>query len=288
MPIDTRALSRALLEAAPDPIVVVGAHGEIVLVNGQAEKAFGYSKSEMLGAGVELLIPAAASEEHRDSLKSFSEVSEVQTMGAGLELVARRKDGSEYPVEVTLSPVQTKAGTFVIGIVRDVSAHKELEEHLRYLGTHDRLTGLYNRQFFDEEMTRLARGRHGPVGVIVVDIDGLKAANDASGHAAGDELLKRTARVLLASFRSDDVIARLGGDEFGVLLPGTGEKGLADSMRRLRQVLERHNERHEDEPLSFSVGGATARNGAALYHSLELADGRMYEDKRTRRSARRA
>ena len=107
----------------------------------------------------------------------------------------------------------------VIVSVVDITQQKRAEDRLRFLSTHDVLTGLYNRAFFEEETTRMERGRHYPISVLMVDVDHLKITNDRRGHAAGDSLLRRAAAVLRAAFRTEDVVARIGGDEFAVLLP---------------------------------------------------------------------
>ncbi|MDD5369776.1 MAG: diguanylate cyclase, partial [Anaerolineaceae bacterium] len=101
---------------------------------------------------------------------------------------------------------------------RDITDRKKVEDELRYLSTHDRLTGIYNRGYFEEELARLDHGRQFPVSVLMADVDGLKETNDTHGHQAGDELLRQTAEVLKSAFRAQDVVARIGGDEFGILL----------------------------------------------------------------------
>jgi GGDEF domain-containing protein len=100
-----------------------------------------------------------------------------------------------------------------IAVVRDITERKAREEALWFRSTHDELTGLYKRAFFEAEKDRLARSRQFPVGVIIADVDGLKATNDGQGHGAGDALLRKTAKILGESFRSEDVVARIGGEE---------------------------------------------------------------------------
>jgi diguanylate cyclase (GGDEF)-like protein len=167
-------------------------------------------------------------------------------------------------------------------VVQDITARKRLEDKLRYLSAHDPLTNLFNRLFFEEEMARLANGRHFPVSVVVADVDGLKSVNDRLGHAVGDELLRQAAEVLRTSFRPGDVVARIGGDEFAVLLPGADVQAGESVLRRVRRNEDAYNA-HDDRPaVHFSLGLATAEEGESLAETLRLADSRMYRDKLTR------
>ncbi|HEV2113816.1 MAG TPA: PAS domain S-box protein, partial [Terriglobales bacterium] len=118
---------RKLLEAAPDAMVIVDQQGAIALVNLQAEKLFGYSREELVGQPVELLIPKPHREQHVEHRAGFLRNPRVREMGAGLELHALRKDGTEVPVEISLSPLQTPAGPLVFTNVRDVSDRKAAE-----------------------------------------------------------------------------------------------------------------------------------------------------------------
>lgn len=154
-------------------------------------------------------------------------------------------------------------------------------EELFHISTHDALTGLGNRAYFDTEMARLCSGRQGPVSVVMADIDGLKACNDTAGHAAGDALLKAAARILIESFRAEDIIARIGGDEFGVLLPGMDSAQVENAIKRVRNLSDRYKTGIEDIPLSISLGFATAANPAELMEAFKHADQRMYFDKVT-------
>jgi PAS domain S-box-containing protein len=120
-----------LLEAAPDAIVVVNGDGIIQIINAQTEKMFGYSRGELVGMPVEILVPHSAHSKHSKHRDAYSSSPRPRAMGAGLDLHGRRKNGTEFPVEISLSPLETAGGTLISSSVRDITERKQFELKLR-------------------------------------------------------------------------------------------------------------------------------------------------------------
>ncbi|MFZ9053901.1 MAG: PAS domain-containing hybrid sensor histidine kinase/response regulator [Woeseiaceae bacterium] len=127
---ESEAYFRMVLESAPDAMIIVDEHGKIAIVNGQAEQMFGYQRKELLGQPIEQLLPERLRGVHVTHRESFASAPTLRPMGPGLELTARRSDGSEFPVEISLSPIATSTATFVSSVIRDVTDRKQMEEEI--------------------------------------------------------------------------------------------------------------------------------------------------------------
>ena len=161
----------------------------------------------------------------------------------------------------------------------DITARKKAEAYLEFLGKHDELTKLYNRSFYVDELNRLERKRVQPVSVIMVDVNGLKAANDLWGHAAGDALLRRAGEVLGQAIEKPCCAARIGGDEFALLLPGHDEQGAIAVLANLDQLVALNNQFYPGSPLSLATGAATRAADESLEDAIKRADILMYRAK---------
>ena len=270
-----------VVESAPNAIVAVDERGKIVLVNSQAEKIFGYQGKELIGQSVEILVPERFRSGHPESRMGFYAAPQARPMGAGRDLYAVRKDGTELPVEIGLNPIETEQGMLVLGAIVDITERKRAEEEIQRLASSDPLTGLANyrrlREVFDMEAERAGRtGR--PLSLLLLDLDGLKNINDAHGHLVGSRALCRLALSLQKHCRVNDTAARHGGDEFAVILPDTDIDGARNLARRVEEELSTDV---EQPPLSFSFGVASCpKDGWTFEQVLGKADRALYDMKR--------
>lgn len=162
----------------------------------------------------------------------------------------------------------------------DITARKKAEAYLEYLGKHDVLTKLHNRAFFTDELNRLERKPLRPVSAILMDLNGLKEANDQLGHDAGDSLLRRFGEVLNGVVTQPNHAARIGGDEFAILMPGADRKAVTSMVETISELLHINNQFYSNAPLSVAIGMATSQDGEKMEELVKRADQAMYEDKR--------
>src|ERR1700758_265083 len=124
-------LSASILEAIPDAIAAVNQQGVIIQVNSQTERLFDYTRDELIGQKIEVLVPEQLRGQHHEHRAQFHAQPKIRRMGSGLDLYGRRRDGSEFPVEISLSPIGTGDAMMVLSVIRDISDRKRIEEELR-------------------------------------------------------------------------------------------------------------------------------------------------------------
>ena len=263
---------RLLLDEASDPIFLFYREGRYRYVNKAFADGVGKDVNEIIEHSIWDVFPFDEAEKRFAVVKWVFENAETRV----IEVRVPRSDGDRFYL-TTAKPVLDEEGKvkYAVCISKEITERKRMEQELLYLSTHDILTGLYNRNFFDSELDRLQLSRLFPIGIVVVDMNNLKVVNDKYGHTAGDELIRHVAEALRNSFRAGDVIARIGGDEFAVILVQTSEIGAQAAVSRLRKNVKKP----PDNLLSIAVGMAVGEEGSSLSKIMREADDQMYADK---------
>jgi diguanylate cyclase (GGDEF)-like protein/PAS domain S-box-containing protein len=268
---------RELFEQVPVGLYCTTPDGRLIDANPALVQMLGFpDRASLLAANVADLYADPA-----DRQREF-ELLRRDGVVRGIELRLHRPDGAIIWVQDYVQAVHDQNGyvLYARGNLIDVTERKRTDEKLHYLSSHDVLTDLFNRAYFDEALARSGSGDQFPVSMVVVDVDRLKRTNDLLGHAAGDELLQRTAAVLRAALSDGmSVVARIGGDEFAALLPRANMNKALEAVRQLRRELALYNADHGDAPINLSIGVATATPDEDLEHVMLRADRCMYEDK---------
>lgn len=260
---------------SPAAVALVDVSGVIQRINTSFEELFGYLQHECAGIPIDDLI--ASGEMMEDAASLTREVAEGSRIKA--ERRRRKKDGTWVDVQIIAVPFPGIAGQKVVyAIYQDITERKLFEEHARYVGYHDSLTGLYNQAFIEEEIRRLDVPRQLPISVVMADLDNLKLVNDAFGHMEGDRLIIKAGNILQSCSRREDIVARCGGDEFMLLLPGTAMQDAKTICGRIRKDCA--SQRGNFISLSLAIGVAAKEDVTQDFANvLKKADDDMYRDK---------
>lgn len=259
----------AFLDLMPDAIVAVDARGAIRELNDQLTAMFGYSKAELLGRPIEVLLPERFRAQHVHHRVGYQAHPHTRPMGVGIDLYGLRKDGSEIPIDIMLSPISVGGG-LVLAVVRDITAMKKSNEQLRRMAFSDLLTDLPNRAAFYRDLNWILLSGSTSAAVTAIalfDLDGFKDVNDTLGHSTGDRLLIEVARRWKAAAGDAVRIYRLGGDEFVSILPVRDNFNAAEAVERLLKQF--------DAP--FEVGDKVLHIGASAGVAVAPADGSTVE-----------
>jgi diguanylate cyclase (GGDEF)-like protein/PAS domain S-box-containing protein len=268
---------REYLTNNPEIIRQCAAEVRVLDVNNATLEMFGAkNKDELLNNLSKIFIDETYDVFKEEIINITNGLTEFNWEGINQTLKGKKIDVS---IKWSVAPGHEKDLSKVIISMIDVTKRRQTENKLRYISSHDALTGLYNRAYFDEEMARLDNSRQYPISVVMVDVDKLKTINDSEGHQAGDMMLQKAAAVLNEVFRTEDVVARIGGDEFAILLPNIDKDGANKTIARIRENVKKQNASTKGRALSLSLGVSTAYKPGKLAAALIEADSNMYLDK---------
>lgn len=200
-------LSPSILEAVPDAVIAVNRQGVIIQANSQTEALFAYTRDELIGQKIEMLVPERQRPEHDRHREQFHAKPKIRRMGSGLDLYGRRRDGSEFPVEISLSPVATADGTMVLSVIRDISDRKHIEEELRRVN--EELDRRKSRELRDSQNRLALIVDSSQDAIIGKNLDGIvthwnKGAEHIYGYTA-QEMIGRPISVLAPKEREDEI-----------------------------------------------------------------------------------
>ncbi|MFP4365266.1 MAG: diguanylate cyclase [Spirochaetia bacterium] len=284
-----KTLLRSLVEGISEALIAVDKDGVISAVNNAAEQMFIYKEEEMIGKKIEMLVPEAKREIHEEHRNRYMRNPKTRKMGRGMYLSGIKKYGKEFPVEIGLNTINSESGIAVIALITDITERLRADQMLEKAALTDALTGIGNRrsfkQFLDVEESRTKRGGT-PYSIVMCDIDYFKQVNDSYGHAAGDQVLKSVAKLLVNNTRGADTVARWGGEEFIILLPETGNQGAAALAEKLRLLIDAEII-HTDVgvvSVTMSFGTAQKKKPEAPEDVISRADKNLYKAKQNGRN----
>jgi diguanylate cyclase (GGDEF)-like protein/PAS domain S-box-containing protein len=277
---------RAVMNSVIDGILTLADDGTIESANSAAARIFDYAPSAMIGLCVsELLAHAGPGWTERPA--SMLAVSEFTSLPSEtlLEMIGVRKDGTTFPIELSVTSIDLHGRRMFIAAARDITARKAAEEAALHHATHDILTDLPNRALFHDRLTTALRhaARAGDmVAVLFLDLDRFKMINDTLGHTIGDSLLVAVSRRLRSSVRDDDTVARMGGDEFIFILRGlrSSEDALKPAQKILAAIRPPFHLQGHELHLTASIGiSLYPSDGVAPEQLLRSADAALYRAK---------
>lgn len=275
-----QARTRALIDAFPDFIFRANREGIFLDYKQSPDFTTYFDQNDKIGKGLAEFTPPFLYEKIINGIAQALDLRTNQQFEYEIEI-----DGRVFHREMRIVACGEQE---TIGIVRDITDRKIMENQLRYMSLYDKITGVYNRYYFEEELRLLNDGRYLPVSVVALDIDGLKLVNDTLGHAAGDQLLITAATIIKQCFREGDIIARTGGDEFAVLLPNSDIAIAEQACRCIRDSSGQYRDKAQ-LPLSISLGLSVRTSlEENLSDTFKAAENNMYREKLHRTQSARS
>ena len=267
---------QSIFENAVEGIFQCTSNDKFIVANPSCARILGYaSPAELITNGRNDLFFANAGrrEEFHLRLKNQGVVRDF-------EYESFSKEGTKIFVSVNARLLNKTNGNsfFYEGTIQDITHKKRAEARIKYLSFRDKLTGLYNRAYFEGELRRWNTNRQFPITLIIGDVNGLKLTNDAFGHKEGDRLLKKIAAILRESCRKEDLVARLGGDEFGIFLPKTNDRVAVEITDRIK--LSCTNASQGPIGVSIALGAVTKMDFSEDFQNImKETEDRIYRNK---------
>ena len=253
-----------------DLLCITDFQGNFIRVNKSWERILGYSVEYLLKTNFLSYVHPEDLEMTLEAVNNLNEGNPV------INFINRYKawDGSYKYIEWRSAPYNN----LIYAAARDITERKEQEKEVEYLSYHDQLTGLYNRRYMEDSIKRLDEERNLPLCIMMIDVNGLKMANDAFGHKMGDRLLVTAAEILKSVTRADDILCRVGGDEFMLILPETDSEAATKIKKR---ISERSRESLLDSVVVSLAVGFEIKISAFqdINDILRQSDSNMYKDK---------
>lgn len=275
--VNGKLIENLILDTLREMVIVLDRDMAILYSNRSTQESLDLSENEILGKKCYRLW------HNRETPCENCPVIKAMNNGEVSEGEVMTPDGRVWYIKAY--PLKNENNEIIgtIEITQEITEKKILEAEIQYLTFHDKLTGLYNRAFFEEELRRLDTQRQLPISIVMGDLNGLKLVNDAFGHEEGDRLLKSVAEVLKRSCRKEDIIARWGGDEFVIIFPKTPKEVVNKICQRIKDNCEKYNMENSENfkiPLSIAVGCATKESlEQNIKDVLKKAEDRMYRNK---------
>jgi diguanylate cyclase (GGDEF)-like protein/PAS domain S-box-containing protein len=271
-----KAYFQQLFDESTEAIALLDNDNNILKINKSFEKLFGYKNDEVKGIDIDdLIVPVIKKKEGRKYSNQVINNKDIKK-----ESIRKTKNDKKLFVSIHAFPIKLDEGQIgIYAIYNDITQRKKEEKKIKYLSFHDRMTGLYNRRFFESEMERLDKSRKLPISIIMSDINGLKKVNDQYGHAKGDQYIETVAKEIKKAVRQEDILARVGGDEFAILLPDTNQEEVKQIEKRIQTNVNKLDEKLH-YPVGISTGYAVKKDKESkLEDVFKEADYKMYQMK---------
>lgn len=286
----------AILDASIEPIVMINKDGIIATASKTIAKTFGWTAEEIIGKKFDSLLSHQYKDIYNSTIINHDNMLNSGLIGNTQEATCINRMRREFPCEISLNYIEIPelGESFFTAVLRDISVRKSYEQKLGWLSSHDDLTKIHNRRYFntqiDKEWRRMLRSQE-PLALIMLDIDHFKNYNDSLGHQIGDQCLLKIATCLQeSSRRAGDIVARYGGEEFVLLLPATGLEGAKKVAENIQHYISKMNIMHPNSvtskkvTVSLGIAVMVPLLGCSHERLIRFADQALYTAKQNGRN----